>query len=455
MWLNTNAGSANVPRMNVRIPLLAMAAAILTASSHGEALKDREGAVRKDRAALEYDARWIYNDFRAGFEKALKTGRPLLVVLRCVPCLACAGIDAQVLEEKALVPLLDQFVCVRVINANALDLSRFQFDYDLSFSALFFNGDGTTYGRYGSWTHQRDPLDKTTAGFQQALEAALAIHRGYPANKTSLAGKQGGPLPFKTPVEIPGLAGKYKADLDWEGKVMQSCVHCHQVGDAFRTSFREQGKTVPEEWVFPFPQPETIGLTLASDRAARVEAVAAGSIAAAGGLQPADELISLGGQPLISPADVSWVLHRAPASGPLSAVVKRGAESVALTITLPAGWRENADISKRAGTWPMRAMALGGIVLEEVSDEDRAKLGIAQDHMALRAKGVGQYGKHAAAKNAGFQKDDILTELDGSSARITESALIGKLLRTHKPGERVKTSVLRGEKRVELLLPMQ
>jgi S1-C subfamily serine protease len=103
----------------------------------------------------------------------------------------------------------------------------------------------------------------------------------------------------------------------------------------------------------------------------------------------------------------------------------------------------------------MRGMALGGLVLEELGDEDRAKLGIAKDRMALRAKGVGQYGKHAAAKNAGFQKDDVFTELDGSSARITESALIGKLLKDHKVGERVKTTVLRGDKRVELSLPMQ
>ncbi|MEO6786248.1 MAG: thioredoxin family protein [Chthoniobacteraceae bacterium] len=114
--------------MNARFPLVALSVALLHSASFGEAVKDREGAVRKDRTALEYDACRIYNDFRAGFAKAKQTGKPLLVVLRCVPCLACAGIDAQVLEEKDLVPLLDQFVCVRVINANALDFSLFQFD---------------------------------------------------------------------------------------------------------------------------------------------------------------------------------------------------------------------------------------------------------------------------------------------------------------------------------------
>jgi hypothetical protein len=427
----------------------------LAAASSAETVKDREGAVRNDRASLEKDARWIYNDFRSGFAKAKQTGKPLLVVLRCVPCLSCAGIDAQVLQEPELEPLLDRFVCVRLINANAIDLSLFQFDYDLSFSTLFFNGDGTVYGRYGSWTHQRDPMNKTTAGFKSALEGALAIHRGYPANKASLAGKQGGPTPFKTPVEIPSLAGKYKAELDWEGKVVQSCVHCHQVGDAFRASYREQGKAVPVEWIYPFPQPETIGMTLATDQVARVESVAADSIAARSGIRAGDELVALAGQPLVSPADVSWALHRAPQSGSLAAVVKRGGPPMNVSIVLPAGWREQADISKRVGTWPMRGMALGGLVLEELSDEERAQLGIAKDRMALRAKGVGQFGKHAAAKNAGFQKGDIITEIDGSSTRVTESELIGRLLTNRKVGERVKTKVQRGGTTVELSVPMQ
>src|SRR5262245_34422900 len=98
------------------------------AASFAQAVKDREGAVREDKATMEKDTRWIYNDIEKGMEQAKWKGKPLLVVLRCVPCLSCAGIDASVLQEPELAPLLDKFVCVRVINANALDLTRFQFD---------------------------------------------------------------------------------------------------------------------------------------------------------------------------------------------------------------------------------------------------------------------------------------------------------------------------------------
>src|SRR5438105_2561035 len=244
--------------MKTRLLCLPVAFSLVLFSSFAETVKDREGAVRGDRAAMEKDTRWIYNDFQKGFAEAKRTGKPLLVVLRCVPCLACAGIDAAVsLQDTGLAPLLDQFVCVRVINANALDLSLFQFDYDLSFSTLFFNGDGIVYGRYGSWTHQKNAQDKTTAGYKRALEATLAIHEGYPANKAALAGKQGGDIPFKTPLDIPGLAGRYKVELDWKGKVVPSCVHCHQIGEAFRATFRDQKKAMPLESIYPWPSPET------------------------------------------------------------------------------------------------------------------------------------------------------------------------------------------------------
>ena len=422
---------------------------------HAAAVKDREGAVRGDKAAMENDARWLYNDIDRGFAEAKKSGKPLLVVLRCVPCLSCVGLDAEVLKEASLQPLLDQFVCVRVINANALDLKKFQFDYDLSFSTLIFNADGTLYGRYGSWTHQADPEARETIGYRRALEAALALHKGYPANRAALAGKQGGPIPFATPVEIPSLASKYGRELNWGGNVVQSCVHCHQVGEAYRASFRDKGEKVPLELIYPMPAPETIGLTLAADHVARVTAVAPGSIAAAAGLRAGDDLVSCNGQPLISIADFAWVLHRAPDRGRLPALVKRGGAEVPMTLALPAGWRTKADISRRVGTWSMRAMAFGGMTLVDLDDAARKQRGLAQDALALHVKGVGQYGKHAAAKKAGFQKDDLIVAIQGVSGRTTEGELIGRLLQTTKPGDSTDVTVLRGGERVALKLPLQ
>ena len=315
--------------------------------------------------------------------------------------------------------------------------------------------DGTLYGRYGSWTHQKDPQERTTVGYKRSLEAALAIHAAYPVNKAVLAGKQGGPTPFATPIEIPLLATKYKRDLDWEGKVVGSCVHCHQVGDAYRAFYRDAGKPLPSELIYPMPMPETIGVSLEPDQIAKVKSVAPGSIAAKAGVQVGDEFTMLGGQLLLSIADFAWALHRAGETATLPAQATRSGKAVHFTLNLPTGWRAKSDISRRVGTWPMRGMATGGMILVDLTDEERTARGLGKDKLGLFVKGLGQYGKHAAAKNAGFQKDDVLIELNGQSARLTEGEMIGQLLQNTKPGDKMKAAVLRGDKRVELILPMQ
>jgi S1-C subfamily serine protease len=198
-----------------------------------------------------------------------------------------------------------------------------------------------------------------------------------------------------------------------------------------------------------------MGVTMAADQVAHVVSVSNGSPAAKAGVQAGDDFVSLAGQPLISIADVSWILHRAPDSGELPAVVRRSGEEKSLTISLPAGWRSKADISRRVGTWQMRGMAAGGLSLEDLGDDARRERGLDAQKMALFVKAVGQYGIHAAGKNAGFQKEDVIVELAGASNRMSESEVLGWLLQNHLAGERVKASVLRGQQRLELSLPMQ
>src|SRR5207302_7849619 len=57
------------------------------------AAQTREEKVRADRKKVEAEGFWIYNDLSRGLAEAKKTGKPLLVVLRCIPCHECVKLD--------------------------------------------------------------------------------------------------------------------------------------------------------------------------------------------------------------------------------------------------------------------------------------------------------------------------------------------------------------------------
>ena len=83
------------------------------------AANDRETKVRQDRARLADDEHWIYNDLDRGLRESRASGKPLLVVFRCIPCEACSEFDEQVVERDPQArDLMDQFVCVRIVQAN-------------------------------------------------------------------------------------------------------------------------------------------------------------------------------------------------------------------------------------------------------------------------------------------------------------------------------------------------
>jgi len=46
---------------------------------------ERTTKVLNDRTEVQAEGHWIYNDLPKGFEEATRTGRPMLVVFRCVP----------------------------------------------------------------------------------------------------------------------------------------------------------------------------------------------------------------------------------------------------------------------------------------------------------------------------------------------------------------------------------
>jgi serine protease Do len=418
----------------------------------------REQKVREDKRRVEAEGFWIYNDLAQGFATAKRTGKPLLVVLRCLPCEECVKLDDSLVDQDPIIrPLLEKFVCVRQVSTNGLDLSLFQFDTDQSFACFMLNAEGVVYGRFGTRSHRTEWLgDVSLPGLAHSLRAALAAHEQYPTNKAAFQSLLPPKPEFATPEQFPGLRDKYKSTLNYEGNVVQSCIHCHQIGDAQRDWYRQQRRPIPDQVLFPYPHPKSLGLVIDPQGGARVTEVAADSLGQRGGLRAGDELLSASGYPLNSIADLQWALQQVDArGGTLPLVVRRGDERIKLTWELPAGWRQSGDLSWRASTWGLRRMATGGMFLEALSAEERQALGIAAGKMALRAQHVGEYGPHAAAKQAGARRHDVLVSFGGRDDLMTETALLHYALNHYPVGDRVAVEILRDGQRIKLTIPLQ
>src|SRR5438094_3501231 len=203
---------------------------------------------------------------------------------------------------------MEQFVCVRMIQANGMDLSWLQFDYDQTFAVLFLNADKTIYGRYGTRSDQKEPTrEMSLEGFRKAMAAVLDLHKNYPANKASLAGKRGLTPRFRTPEQYPNLK-KYKSTIATEGRIVPTCIHCHSVRDAENLVYRNSLQPIPKEDLFAYPLPDVLGIRLDPMERAKIKEAEPNSLAAKAGFKVGDEILTFDKQHIVSTADVQWGL---------------------------------------------------------------------------------------------------------------------------------------------------
>jgi hypothetical protein len=333
--------------------------------------------------------------------------------------------------------LQKQFVCVRVVTIDDLDLGLFQFDYDQTWCAFFLNVDGTIYGRYG--TRAAGGENSTThisvASLRKTMQRALELHKGYPSNKAQLTGKRG-PMPeYRVPKDIPRVERRH-------------CIECHQVrGNLLRHRWQEKRLTADDIW--PHPLPENVGLRMDVDDGLRVKAVASGSPAERAGIRAGDELVSLDGQRLISQADIQWVLHRAPVESKVVAALKRGGNEQRQTIALSGSWKES-DLSWRASTRPGLRYGLRTVPLSAV---EKRQADLAADRLALAVKEMAA-DRTGGLRKAGLRVGDVIIAVDGKTGAMTESQFLAYVRLSHPPGDQVQLSVRRGKERLDLTLPM-
>jgi serine protease Do len=321
-----------------------------------------------------------------------------------------------------------------------VDLSLFQFDYDQTWAAFFLNADRTIYGRYGTRASggADEGVDVSLAGFEKALEGALEVHAGYPANRASLAGKRGVPPHAKEIRSFPLFKSRFAEDPP------RGCAHCHHVWEALRSVPREARKPIPDELLWVYPKPDRLGLKLALDERATVRSVTEGSAAARAGFRPGDRIQTLLDQPMLSIADVQWVLQHAKVPCVLPVTVERAGARVDLDLALEPGWRKGEDIA-----WRTSSAAIRPFGWQEAIAEQRKALGIPDGNLCVRVRGFPKVGP---AQRAGLAIGDFVVEIEGSAKAISENRWYELLFQEKARGEPVALTVIRGEKRLRLTL---
>ena len=348
--------------------------------------------------------------------------------------------------------LMERFTTVRVVQAYALDLSLFQFDGDLTLAVVFLNADGTVYGRYGSRGDKATGHVHTAAGLRKAMEGALDLHALYPGNRKSLEGKVGKAPPWRTPEAMPALKGRENvAPADGS---RSRCVHCHQARDGEAWSLRMARRKIDDRHLWAWPMPDEVGLGIDPEERATVRSVDPGSAAERAGFRPGDRIVAMEGQPILSIADVQWVLHSAEAPGTVEAEVARGEATEKLKLALAPDWRRDGDWTWRVLVWSVRHRLLGTEPLLMADAAERKSLGIPDGQMALRVKGLppGWVKEKAATP---LRAGDVIVKADGRNDLVTESRLLAHLFQEVPPGGEATLTVLREGKRETVTLKMR
>ncbi|SVC59845.1 uncharacterized protein METZ01_LOCUS312699, partial [marine metagenome] len=256
---------------------------------------------------------WIYNDFEKAVSEAKLSGKPIFVTFRCVPCEACESFDAEVAKNNERIKELTEkkFISLRQVEMKGVNLSQFQFDYDLNWAAMFINSDGTVYGRYGTQSADGPDAYNSVESLEKTMKRVLAVHANYSAYKKFLVDKRGKPKPYKTALEMAGLEQKEKYEQLTERK---NCIHCHNIHDAENNYLELTGKW-SNEILWRYPLPDNIGLKIDPKDGLRISEVISGSPAAKAGLRAGQSITYINNQIILSIADIQWVLHNLPNTG--------------------------------------------------------------------------------------------------------------------------------------------
>ncbi len=360
---------------------------------------------------------------------------------------------------------------------NGVNLRRFEFDYDATWTAFLTDSQLNVYSRYGG-RDQGDPESRLSKPsllhtMQQALTAHDEIRalraasqvvpppvkpHAPPENDSTSTpdftrGKSDDVIPIFQP--IPAAVVKPE-EMSLLKKNHRGCIHCHQVKEYSLLQAFHDGR-FGRELLFTFPLPESLGLEIDRKFGHRIAKILPLSTAAKSELYAGDEIVQVSDVPIRSELDIRWALHRLPqTAAKVTILVRRPNDSlsssnklaksklVTTEITLPARWREG-ELSWRKSSrsipvdWGFRAASMTALQRREAS--------LSAEGLAIQILSVKPRGLAAAV---GLRKADVIVALDGERRVRSLEQLRSDMLRQFSPGDEISLTIRRDNETLDL-----
>jgi predicted metalloprotease with PDZ domain len=333
-------------------------------------------------------------------------------------------------QDPAIQAMAKDFVFLRIVQMNGVDLNLFRFNYDLTWMAFFMDADAGIYSRYGGRDETSAEGRLSRDGLLWTMKEVLRLHKETPADKPTLP-KSATP---SRPEDLPRLTTR------------KECIHCHQVGEAI-FDVQNRKKTFQKGNVYSFPLPENIGVKLDLVEGNLIKDVLTGSPAAKAGVKAGNRLKSANETRLLSAADLQHALNEI-ADNKLTMTVERDGKPVKLAFDLPDGWRRH-DVSWRRSVnflFNIFGQTNVGFFGEALAEKDKTKLSIPADGLAYRIRFI---MNGSPAGKAGLKPDDVIVEIDGKRTLPYYSQLRAYFPLEHHKGDEVGVTFVRNGKEMK------
>ena len=325
-----------------------------------------------------------------------------------------------------------QYVCVRIVRMDDVDVALFERDWNNAIYFFVMNADEQIYMRYGGRDSASPDTYLDMDSMELALRQGLTLHQQYQRGGLR---KEARPAPVY-PRQMPLLVQRTFAQ--------HACVECHLIGD-FQNIQRERDGVLDKlTHLYRSPDIKTIGIALDVPKGLVVKE-ATGAVRTAG-MQPGDRITQWNGTPVWTFGDVQYrydkVDRRAQS---LRITVDRQGESVDLTVVLPDRWWWT-DLRFRQSSVDPRS----DFDDRPLTAGEKAKLSLKPDSFASYVKYVPEFAKvrHSNELKVG----DVIVAVDGVD-RDDFANTADLYIKLHKKaGESAILDVIRDGQRIRMPL---